>query len=669
MTISTTTARTTYNGNGITTVFPIPFRFLANGDIVVVSVSAVGVETTKTLTTDYTLSGAGDDGGGTVTMLVAPANGTRLVIYRDTDIVQETDYISGDPFPAETHERALDRLTMIAQEIGSDADRAIKVPVGDSDSLSTTLPAAANRLDKFIVFDSATGATELSTVTQTQVASAVAAAYSAGGSTADAVTFIQEGTGAVSRSIQSKARDSVSVADFGAVGDGVTDDTAAIQAAIDYCTGDGKQALYFPANVVGKYYKITSTLIINGRLNIFGDGPFSTTIIAVGFTSGQYILDFDNLAASVVYFGGVSDITLRSDNSLAVGMRIKNLSYMLNKNVQFYGLLSGIFITGTNCFSNFFEEVTCYSITSYGVYMDTFTGGGHYLFNGCTFTGNIGLYVSNASVTDSLSILNCNFEQAVANDVYIAGTVRGLTISGCRSEGLNGASSFLLEPAAAQIVSGISITGCYWTTDFANAYAVDLGGSGFVRGFAITGNHANYLGAISFVRLNGAGEAGVISGNYCVETPTAKIVNAPRNGVVCLANQNPSGAMTDYWNTGTGILREGSYTGTGTGFTVSPTGTFKYAIAGKSVTLDIVQLAGTSNATTLTVTGAPAEIFPSADKDVYLKVADNGGSAVIGLARIKTTGVIEVYATISGGAFTAAGTKTLGAASISYTLN
>jgi len=133
MTISTTASRISYNGNGVTTIFAFPYRFLANGDLVVVEVSAAGVETTKTLTTHYTLTGAGDDAGGSVTMLVAPANGTRLIIYRDTDIVQETDYISGDPFPAETHERALDRLTMIAQEIGSDADRSIKVPVGDSE--------------------------------------------------------------------------------------------------------------------------------------------------------------------------------------------------------------------------------------------------------------------------------------------------------------------------------------------------------------------------------------------------------------------------------------------------------------------------------------------------------------------------------------------------------
>jgi len=223
MTISTTASRISYNGNGVTTVFSFPYRFLANGHLVVVSVSSTGVETTKTLTTDYTVSGAGDDAGGSVTMLVAPASGTRLIIYRDTDIVQETDYISGDPFPAETHERAIDRLTMIAQEIGSDADRSIKVPVGDPSSLSTVLPAAANRLDKFVVFDSVTGATELSTVTQTQVASAVAAAYAAG-STADAVTFLQGGTGAVSESVQVALRRFVHIDQFDAVGDGATDD-------------------------------------------------------------------------------------------------------------------------------------------------------------------------------------------------------------------------------------------------------------------------------------------------------------------------------------------------------------------------------------------------------------------------------------------------------------
>ena len=172
MTISTTTSRISYNGNGVTTVFAFPYRFLADGDLVVLSVSAAGVETTKVLTTDYTLTGAGDDAGGSVTMLVAPASGTRLVIYRDTEVVQETDYISGDSFPAESHERALDRLTMILQEKtpgAAGATRAIQIPIGDPGDVNTVLPPSIARLDKFLVFDATTGSVGVSNVTISQV--------------------------------------------------------------------------------------------------------------------------------------------------------------------------------------------------------------------------------------------------------------------------------------------------------------------------------------------------------------------------------------------------------------------------------------------------------------------------------------------------------------------
>jgi hypothetical protein len=172
MTISTTASRISYNGNGVTTEFSFPYRFLTNGDLVVLSVSSTGVETTKTLTTDYTLTGAGDDAGGSVTMLVAPASGTRLVIYRDTEVVQETDYTSGDAFPAESHERALDRLTMILQEKtpgAAGATRAIQIPIGDPGDVNTVLPPSIARLDKFLVFDATTGSVGVSNVTISQV--------------------------------------------------------------------------------------------------------------------------------------------------------------------------------------------------------------------------------------------------------------------------------------------------------------------------------------------------------------------------------------------------------------------------------------------------------------------------------------------------------------------
>lgn len=338
----------------------------------------------------------------------------------------------------------------------------------------------------------------------------------------------------------------VNVKDFGAVGDGTTDDTAAIQSAIDYCTNlsNRKQTLYFPAADAAASYKITAPLTISGRLNIVGDGEFSTAILAVGFTLDQFILDFTNSAADNVYFGGVSKITLRSDNKLAIGIRLRNTSYWTLKNVQLYNLKTGVYVTGTNCFSNFFEEVTAYSISSYSVELDSFTGGGQYVFNGCTFTGSDGFYLSSTAATDSLSFFGCNFEQCVTTDMVISGTVSGLTIFGCRSEGLDGATSFLINPSGANYVNGITITGCTWSTDFGNAYPVDF--SGLVKGFSITGNYARYVGFLGFVRLNGGGEAGVISGNYCENAPVDKIVSTPRAGVVSYSNYNSSGAMTDY---------------------------------------------------------------------------------------------------------------------------
>lgn len=348
----------------------------------------------------------------------------------------------------------------------------------------------------------------------------------------------------------------INVKDFGATGDGTTDDTAAIQAAISYCTNlsNRKQTLYFPATNAGAYYKITAPLVVNGRLNIVGDGEFSTTIYAIGMTAGQFMVDFNNVAGDSVYFGGMSKITLRSNNGQPTGVRLRNASYWTFKNVQLYQLLTGIYITGTNCFSNFFEQVTGYNISSYTVQMDSFTGGGQYLFSGCTFNGSDGFYVTNTAATDGLAFYDCNFEQCGVTDMYIAGSVGGLTISGCRSEGLNGDASFLIRPETGRTVNGLSVTGCTWSTDFGNAYAVSIGGlAGTVKGFSITGNEARYIGLLGFVRLNGAGEAGVISGNFCENSPTDKIVSAPRAGVVSFSNYNSSGAMTDY----NGLIVEG----------------------------------------------------------------------------------------------------------------
>ena len=86
MTISTIEWRIAYNGNDVTTVFAFPYRFLSNNHLFVIEVDAEGTETVKEITTHFTVTGAGDDAGGSVTMLTAPATGVTLVIYRDTGV-------------------------------------------------------------------------------------------------------------------------------------------------------------------------------------------------------------------------------------------------------------------------------------------------------------------------------------------------------------------------------------------------------------------------------------------------------------------------------------------------------------------------------------------------------------------------------------------------------
>jgi hypothetical protein len=150
MTISTTASRISYNGNGATTAFSFPYRFLTDADLVVIKVAADGTETTLTLNTNYTVTGADEDAGGTVTLSVAPLSGQRVVIYRAVTITQEVDYITGDPFPAETHERALDRLTMVAQQQQDAIDRSAKLPVTsteDADALIADIIRLADSAD------------------------------------------------------------------------------------------------------------------------------------------------------------------------------------------------------------------------------------------------------------------------------------------------------------------------------------------------------------------------------------------------------------------------------------------------------------------------------------------------------------------------------------------
>ena len=117
----------------------------------------------------------------------------------------------------------------------------------------------------------------------------------------------------------------LSVKDFGAKGDGVTDDTAAIQAAVNAAMA-GPGMLYFPANNPSQFYKITAPINITKPISIVGAGPYATTVLGVGMALGQYIFNISN-TFSTNYFFVVKDITLRSDNIQPSAVLLKDASY------------------------------------------------------------------------------------------------------------------------------------------------------------------------------------------------------------------------------------------------------------------------------------------------------------------------------------------------------
>jgi len=326
MTVSNTTSRNQYTATSGQTVFPYTFEIFDKNDIAVLKNGTLLSEGTN-----YTVSGVGNDSGGNITLTVGATAGDILTFYRDMAYQRLTDYQNSGDFLAQEVNDDFDRLWLAVQQNSEGNDRAIVKPITDSASIDMTLPASADRANSFLTFD-ATGAPSVtragdpaapSSIVRQQftgdgatlvytLASAPGAlgqsmqvfidgvyqendTYSVSGTSltfseapplnasietvafevnaigetsSNLVSYTPAGSGAVQTSVQSKLRETVSVKDFGAVGDGVTDDTAAIQAAID----SGNPEIFFPQGT----YNVSSTLNYDKTSSIFfGEGKGS----------------------------------------------------------------------------------------------------------------------------------------------------------------------------------------------------------------------------------------------------------------------------------------------------------------------------------------------------------------------------------------------------------
>lgn len=191
MTVSSTTTKVSYSGDGSQAVFAYTFRiFNANELLVLIRNDTTGAETTadnvtfnpdshtggQGLNVAYIVSGVNEEVGGNVTFKYntgnssdenysttdyRPASGETVIIKRILPLKQETDYIVGDAFPANAHEDALDKLTMQMQRLDERMDRALlRGETDPTTQANTVLPDNIDLKGKYLSFNSSTGAPE-----------------------------------------------------------------------------------------------------------------------------------------------------------------------------------------------------------------------------------------------------------------------------------------------------------------------------------------------------------------------------------------------------------------------------------------------------------------------------------------------------------------------------
>jgi hypothetical protein len=161
--------------------------------------------------------------------------------------------------------------------------------------------------------------------------------------------------GAVGKTVHQKLQDLVSVRDFGATGTGTSDDTAAIQAAINYAQTNGG-CVYLPAG----NYKISNVLTFTmnsgadpiKRPSMRGDGMAATSIVQTGNFRGIQVVGYDANPAGYCEFDSFS---LYGPNLDVQGMVFQDIAFVTVNNVYIAGWAVGLY--GVNVLSSSFTDL------------------------------------------------------------------------------------------------------------------------------------------------------------------------------------------------------------------------------------------------------------------------------------------------------------------------
>ena len=361
---------------------------------------------------------------------------------------------------------------------------------------------------------------------------------SSGATTASQVSYSPPFTNSVTTNVELKLAETVSVKDFGAVGDGIVDDTVAIQTAINYVSNSVYETLYFPAGT----YKFSTlycvydavnnpgyNVVRNAQISLVGDGiqpdqgAIVGTILSSTVTSGDALI-ISNNANDVLPFTSresqVRGMTIKAATSgyvvKAAGVvlpRFYNIT-IVNSNIAgsglyistaFFATLEKIQIKNTGVGTKTGDAIRFDSNISAGLFTmrdANIAGFASGLYKGTGTWQNISIYDSEIAANDiaiyigagTLDILNiqgCYFEGVCQSFISVFPTqgLANLTVNASwfLSGGLTNVAINLTEPASA------SITGCYVLNQYTSFLSINSLLSGYNGGgHFVSGTTFNY---------------------------------------------------------------------------------------------------------------------------------------------------------------------------------